>query len=100
MLRQAVEYGYEEGYRAGIADREDRWGYNYNSSYGYEDASYGYDGYYVDMNEYQYYFRQGFQRGYEDGYYSRNRYGRYNNGSYNILGNILSGIFSAIIYND
>jgi hypothetical protein len=100
MLREAVEYGYEEGYRAGQADRQDRWGYGYNQSYGYEDASYGYNGYYVDLDEYRYYFREGFRRGYEDGYYSRNQYGRYNNGGYNILGNILQGIFSAILFND
>ncbi|KAK0039423.1 B461 [Biomphalaria pfeifferi] len=100
MLRQAVEYGYDEGYRAGLADREDDWDYDYQSAYGYEDASYGYDGYYVDYNEYQYYFREGFRRGYEDGYYSRSRYGRYDNGNYSILSTILQGIFSAILFND
>jgi hypothetical protein len=94
MLRQAVNYGYEEGFRAGEADRSDGWGYSYNASYGYEDATYGYNGYYVDLDEYRYYFREGFSRGYEDGYYSRNRYGNYNNGGYNILGNILSTILS------
>jgi hypothetical protein len=55
-------------------------------------ASYGYDGYYVDLNEYQYYFREGFRRGYEDGYRNSSRYGRYNNGSHSILGAILEGI--------
>ncbi|HEY0659550.1 MAG TPA: hypothetical protein VGD05_13825, partial [Pyrinomonadaceae bacterium] len=100
MLRQAVEYGYEEGFRAGQSDREDRWDYDYQNSYGYQDASYGYNSYNVDQSEYNYYFREGFRRGYEDGYYSRNRYGRYNNGGYSILGNILQGIFSAILFND
>ncbi len=94
MLREAVQYGYEEGYRAGLADREDGWGYGYNSSYAYQDATYGYDGYYVSLNDYRYYFREGFRRGYEDGYYSRSRYGRYDNGGWNILGTILSGILS------
>ena len=32
------------------------------------------------LNEYQYYFREGFRRGYEDGYHSRSQYGRYSNG--------------------
>lgn len=94
MLREAVEYGYEEGYRAGRADREDDWGYGYNSCYAYQDATYGYDGYYVSLNDYRYYFREGFRRGYEDGYYERNRYGNYNNGGWNILGTILQGILS------
>jgi hypothetical protein len=39
-----------------------------------------------------YYFRQGFQRGYNDGYYNRQQYGTNTNGSYSILGNILNGI--------
>ena len=94
MLRSAVNRGYEEGFRAGRADRQDGWGYGYQNSYGYQDATYGYDGYYVELNNYQYYFREGFRRGYEDGYYSRSRYGRYNNGKWNILASILSGILN------
>ncbi len=94
MLRQAVERGYEEGFYAGQADRQDGWGYNYQGSYGYQDASYGYDSYYVGMDEYNYYFREGFRRGYEDGFYRRSNYGRYDNGGYNILGAILGAILS------
>jgi hypothetical protein len=56
----------------------------------------GYDGYYVDINEYQYYFREGFRRGYEDGYYGRNQYGSYSNGKYAILGQVLSVILNLI----
>ncbi len=94
MLREAVNRGYEEGFRAGQADREDGWGYGYNSSYGYQDATYGYNGYYVSLDDYRYFFREGFQRGYEDGYYSRSQYGRNDNGRWNILGTILQGILS------
>ena len=82
---------------AGQADREDGWSFSPNDAIGYEDASYGYDGYYVDMNEYQYYFREGFERGYEDGYYSRSQYGRYSNGSANILGTILQTILNLTV---
>jgi hypothetical protein len=46
------------------------------------------------LSEYQYYFREGFRRGYEDGYYSRSQYGRQSNGVYNILGAILSQILN------
>jgi flagellar biosynthesis/type III secretory pathway protein FliH len=94
LLRQAVNYGYDEGFRAGQADREDGWQGNYQDSIAYQDATYGYDGYYVDVNEYQYYFREGFRRGYEDGYYGRTQYGRYSNGVYSILGNILAQILN------
>jgi hypothetical protein len=93
-LRQAVNFGYEEGFRAGKADRDDRWGSNYKDSYAYRDANYGYDGYYVDRSDYNHYFRQGFSRGYEDGYNSRYQYGRFADGNYSILDAILSQILN------
>jgi len=92
LLRQAVRNGYEEGVRAGLSDREDRWRNSYQDSFGYEDASVGYNGYYVDLTEYQYYFREGFRRGYEDGYNGAYRYGTYSNGVFSLLGNVLGAI--------
>ena len=94
MLRKAINHGYEEGFHAGKADRDDRWGFNYKDSYIYRDANYGYSGYYVDRNDYNHYFREGFRRGYEDGYNSRYQYGRHSNGSYSILDAILSQILN------
>ena len=94
LLRQAVNNGYEEGFRAGQADREDRYRGGYQESYAYQDANYGYTGYYVDQGDYQYYFREGFRRGYEDGYNSRYQYGQYSSGRYSILGAILSQILN------
>ena len=93
-LRQAVNYGYEAGFRAGKADRDDRWGSNYKDSYAYRDANYGYSGYYVNRDDYNYYFREGFRRGYEDGYNSRYRYGRFADGNPSILETILSQILN------
>jgi hypothetical protein len=92
MLRQAINFGYEEGYRAGLADRSDRWRFGYQDSYAFQDANYGYTGFYVDQGDYNYYFREGFRRGYEDGFYGRYQYGRNVNGSYSILGGVLSQI--------
>jgi hypothetical protein len=96
MLRQAVNYGYQQGLRAGRADRYDRWAGGYRDSFAWSDGSYGYDNYYVSRSDYQYYFRQGFQRGYEDGYYDRYRYGRYsgNDGTAIILGAVLAPILN------
>jgi len=94
QIQNAINYGYEEGLHAGQADRNDGWGQNYQQSYGYQDASFGYDSYHVGLDEYNYYFRQGFQRGYQDGYNGRYQYGSYNNGKYQILGAILQTIFS------
>jgi len=91
-LRSAVNYGYAEGFRAGVAARQDRWASRYQDLYAYQDANYGYDGYYVDQADYNYYFREGFARGFEDGYNNRYRYGRYTAGRYTILGAILGQI--------
>jgi len=94
LLRRSVNYGYREGYRAGVADREDRWSFDYRDSYAYQDANYGYDGYCEDQGAYNYYFREGFRRGYEDGYYSRYQYGTYYNGEYSVLGAVLGQILN------
>lgn len=92
VLRQAVNYGYQQGIRAGDADRLDHWGYKYQNAFAYRDANYGYTGRYVDQSDYNYYFRQGFRKGYDDGYYRRARYGRQSGGSYTVLRVVLSGI--------
>jgi hypothetical protein len=94
LLRQAVNYGYEEGFRAGRADREDRWPSNYRDCYAYQDANYGYRGFYVDRDDYNYYFREGFRRGYEDGYGHHYRYGSVSNGKVAILAAVLAGIIT------
>ncbi len=92
LLQQAINSGYGEGYRSGRADRMDGWRADYRSSWVYQNASYGFNGYYGDRSEYSYYFRQGFRRGYEDGYYSRQQYGSYRNGNYSIIGAVLTTI--------
>jgi hypothetical protein len=92
VLRQAVNYGYQQGVEAGQADRQDHWAANYRNSLAYQDANYGYTGNYVNQSDYNYYFRQGFRRGYDDGYYNRSQYGTTSNGSPSILSNLLSTI--------
>ncbi len=92
VLKQAVNYGYQEGLQTGKADRQDHWKSNYQNSVAYRDANYGYTGSYVDQTDYNYYFRQGFRRGYDDGYSSQLRYGSNSNGTPTILGTLLSSI--------
>jgi flagellar biosynthesis/type III secretory pathway protein FliH len=94
LLRQAVNYGYEEGFRAAVADREDHWRPDYRSSYAYRDATYGYSGYYLDPDDYRYFFREGFRRGYEDGYNERYEYGYESDGSYGVLAEVLSRVLN------
>jgi hypothetical protein len=94
VLRQAVNYGYDQGYRAGEADRMDHWKYKYQDAFAYRDANYGYPGRYVSQSDYNYYFRQGFRRGYEDAYYRRAKYGRRSNGKTTIFSVTISGILN------
>ncbi len=89
LLRNAVRNGYRQGVRAGRRDRNNRRGKSYSNSSLYRRGNYGYRNY-VSSSQYQYYFRQGFQRGYKDGYDRRSRYGRNNS----ILGTILNGILN------
>ncbi len=97
-LEQALQAGYNEGFRAGRADREDRWRYDYRSAFAYQDANYGYDGRYIAQDEYNHYFREGFQRGYDDGYYGRQKYGRKNDsGGINDEWLIAGAVVAAII---
>ena len=93
LLRQAVSEGYRQGFAAGRADRNRRVGLNWGGSNIYRSGTIGWQSY-VDRSQYQYYFRQGFERGYQDGYHSRNQYGSYNNGSANILTSILGSILN------
>jgi hypothetical protein len=92
MLRQALNFGYQEGFRAGQSDRQDNWRADYQDAFAYQDATYGYSGYYVDLSDYSYYFREGFRRGYEDGYYGRYQYGSYSGGVLNLLDGVLRGL--------
>ena len=93
LLRQAVNRGYQQGFRAGQNDRSYRRGGSYSNSSMYRSGNYGYQSY-VDSSQYQYYFREGFRRGYEDGYNSRYQYGSNNNGGLNILSTILQQVLN------
>ncbi len=92
ILRQGVNYGYQDGFRAGQADRANGRGFDFRSAAAYRNATYGYS--YVDSNEYRYYYREGFHRGYEDGYNSRYQYGSNSNGKLNIMAAILQQILN------
>lgn len=101
MLRQAVNEGYRRGFAAGRADYNGRRNYGWSNSNDYRNGTYGYQNG-VTQSQYQYYFRQGFQRGYQDGSNSRYQegydgtyqYGSNNGGTLNILGTILNQILN------
>ncbi len=94
MLRMAVQNGYREGLRAGRADRYDGWPGGFRDSFAWRDAAYGFGPGYISRADYAYYFRQGFERGYDDGYYGRLRYGRYVSNEAVIIDAVLGAILN------
>jgi hypothetical protein len=91
-LRQAVDQGYRQGYRAGQMDRRDGAPADYQRAFDFQNGEFGYSGSYVPRSDYGYYLREGFQRGYDDAYWNRARYGTFTNGNASILSDIVSGI--------
>jgi len=105
LLRQAVNEGYRQGFNSGRSDYSGNRRSSWSNSNVYRTGTYGYQNG-VDRAQYQYYFRQGFQRGYQDGSNSRYQngysgdyqYGTYNNGTPNILGTILNQLLNIQSY--
>ncbi len=91
-LRQAVNQGYQDGYRAGLIDRRDGEPADFQRAFEFENGNFGYAGAYVPLSDYDYYVREGFQRGYDDAYWNRARYGTFFNGNASILSDIVAGI--------
>ena len=92
VLRQAVDQGYDQGYRAGLNDHRDGVRADFQRALNFENGGFGYTGGYVPADDYSYYFSQGFQRGYDDGYWNRSNYGTFSNGNAAILGAVALGI--------
>lgn len=105
LLRQAVNEGYRQGFEAGRNDRNSRRRGDWSNSNVYRTGTIGYQSQ-VDRNQYQYYFRQGFQRGYQDGtnsqyavdYDGNYQYGTRQGGTMNILSSILGSILNVQSY--
>lgn len=105
LLKQAINQGYRQGFEAGRRDRNSNRRISWSNSNVYRSGTSGYQTY-VSRDQYQYYFRQGFMRGYQDGSNSRYQddyngeyeYGYYNNGSMNILSRILDTVLNIQTY--
>ena len=93
LIRRAIQSGYQQGYRAGANDRRYSRADDYRDDSYYRRGNYGYQDY-VDLDQYQHYYREGYERGYNDGYNSQSRYGTYSGGKWSILGTILDGILN------
>ena len=105
MLRQAINEGYRQGFNAGRTDYGSHRRASWSNSNVYRTGTHGYQNG-VDRAQYQYYFRQGFQRGYQDGsnskyqngYTGEYQYGTYDNGTPNILSTILNQLLNIQSY--
>lgn len=105
LLRQAINEGYRQGFNAGRSDYRSNRRSSWSNSSIYRTGTYGYQNG-VERSQYQYYFRQGFQRGYQDGSNSRYQegyngdfqYGTYNNGTPSILATVLNQLLNIQSY--
>jgi hypothetical protein len=93
LLRQAINQGYQRGYREGQNDRLRGSGFNYSDETAYRYGTYGYQSY-VARDQYEFYYREGFRRGYEDGFRNTSRYGYRTGSTIGILGNVLNTILN------
>jgi hypothetical protein len=75
---RARESGYRDGFRAGVEDRDRRARFNYRDNRDWKSADNGYNRSFGPKGRYKQFYRDAYAQGYEDGYYSRNRWG--NNG--------------------
>jgi hypothetical protein len=106
LLRNAVNEGYRQGFAAGRSHLNSNRQMTWSDTNVYRSGVYGYQNG-VDRGQYQYYFREGFKRGYQDGtnyeynrenYNGQYQYGEYNNGQPSILGAILNQILNLQSY--
>jgi len=79
IRRVATVNGYSAGYEEGVTDRRNRNRSGYTRRDVYREAMQGYDTSWGQPREYQNSFRQGYSRGYQDGFGGRQRNRSYNN---------------------
>jgi hypothetical protein len=94
IAQVAADQGYRDGLNTGASDGQRGQSYNPQRSHYYREATDGYNSSYGNRATYQQYYRDGFVRGYQEGFrqYGNGRNGRNypNNGG---LGGILGNIF-------
>jgi hypothetical protein len=72
--RPAVDYGYTDGYEAGLKDGRDRRAFDPISEGRYRDGDRGYEREYGSREAYKADYRAAFRQGYEDGFNDARRY--------------------------
>lgn len=91
ILRSGVNEGYRQGFLEGERNYMVRNYAGHRDSETFKTASIGYKQF-IDLDEYQYYFRRGFELGYYDGFDGVTRYGTTNDGVRRMLDSVLLGI--------
>ena len=91
LLRSGINEGYRQGFLEGERHYRDRSYTGHRDSETFKTASIGYKQF-IDLDEYQYYFRRGFELGYYDGFDGMTRYGTTADGTRTMLNSVLGGI--------
>jgi hypothetical protein len=90
VAQAAANQGYRDGLNTGASDGQRGQSYNPQRSHFYRNATTGYDSSYGNRSTYQQYYRDGFLRGYQEGF---RQYGNGRNYPTNRAGGILGSIF-------
>lgn len=98
LLQRAVNMGYQQGFQSGQMAAQRGRGFSPQRERMWRDGTYGYENVLIGQDDYRNYFRQGFTRGYEDGFYNTNRYGSYVDGRTSVLGSVLGAILGFTIH--
>lgn len=91
LLRNGINEGYRRGFLEGEQNYKNRSYTGPRDSETFKTASIGYKQF-IDFDEYQYYFRRGFELGYYDAFDGVVRYSTMSDGQRNILDSVINGI--------
>ena len=91
LLRNGINEGYRQGFLEGEKDFKSQSYVGYRASATFKDATIGYKKF-IDLDEYQYYFRRGFELGYYDGFDGMEQYGKITDGLRSVSETVTAGI--------
>ena len=96
LLRHAITEGYRQGRAEGAIAYQLSERLDWTRSDVYKSGSYGYQDL-VDRGQYKYYFREGFELGYQDGYNRRSDYGFNDNGKLKVMVSVVNDLLTVIV---
>lgn len=96
LLRHAITEGYRQGHAEGTVANQAGERLDWTRSDVYKNGSYGYQDL-VDRGQYKYYFREGFELGFQDGYNRRSDYGFNDRGKLKVMVSVVNDLLTVVV---